>query len=126
MTLADALVATGVHVEDDRRRDRHLRHARRARLEEFEGADDRALPPADRSRDPQSGGCLTDAVLISPGHFRGSAAIRGNALPIHDQLEPPTAPAEFAVGHRSQSHALLHRNDVANAFATSMRCRSAW
>jgi hypothetical protein len=43
-------------------------------------------------------------------------AVRLEAFPAEDQLEPPAAASEFAVGHGAQPRALLHGDNLAHAF----------
>jgi len=113
--LAHAFVAAGEHVQRHRRRDRHLRHARGVGLEEGERAHDRAGAPADRARDPQPRRRLLRAAGVAPGHLGGAGAVGGKPVPVHDQLEPPAAPAELAVRHRLEADALLHGDRRADA-----------
>ncbi len=114
VALAHALVAAREHVQHDGRRHRHLRHAPGVRLEKREGAHDRAVAPADRCVDPQPRERLLGAALVPPGHLGGAGAV-GREAPVHHQLEPPAAAAEFAVGDGAQPDALLHRDHVADA-----------
>jgi hypothetical protein len=109
-----------VHVQDHRRRDRHLGHAPGVRLEEREGAHDRALAPADRAVDPQPRCRLLDAAAVSPRHVGIAGTVGRQPLPVHDQLEPPAAAAELAVRHRLEADALLHADRVADAFVLGL------
>ena len=115
MAFEDSLVAAPVHVDQDRGRQRDLRHQPRRALEKREGTDRRARLPFDRPGHPQSRKRLRGAVLVAPHHFRGAVAVRGKTFPAHDQIEPPATPAKFSIGRGLQPRALLHGDDLPNA-----------
>ena len=115
VALGDALVAAAIHVHQDRRRHRHLRHRARVGLEELEGAHDRARPPADRPVDPEAREGLLLAVGRVPGEGGRALPVRADALPGQQQFQPPAAPPELAVGDGAEADAFLHGDDVADA-----------
>src|SRR5262249_19527593 len=72
--------------------------------------------PADRAVDPQPRGRLLHAALIAPHDIGVAGAVRRKPVPIHDQLEPPAAPAELAIGDGVKPRAFLHGDRGADAF----------
>src|SRR5438105_3977294 len=116
IVLIEPELAAGVVVHAVRRWKRNLGHAARRAFEEFECTHHRARLPADRPDDVEIREALRRPGGIAPLELRRAGAIGGEALPAEDQLEPPAAPAEFAIGERLQAEPLLQCDDVADAF----------
>src|SRR5256885_13958436 len=98
-----------------RRRHGYFRHRFCDSFQKPECRDHRTRPPANFSGNAKLREALGDAVFIPPLQARGAGAVGLEALPAEDQLEPPAAPAELAVGDRLQADSLLHGDALADA-----------
>src|SRR5215471_5963860 len=116
VALEDALVAACEHMNEDRRWHRYLRHQHGVVLKELKRADRGARPPSDRPVDPQARKRLSDTLLVAPHHFRPALAVGREPVPSHDQVKPPAAAPELAVGRSLKANSLLHSDNVPDAF----------
>ena len=112
--LADGRARAEV-IDGLRRRHRHLRRFPGQRLDEAERAGVDALRPADPAGHLDARQRHVMAGLVAK-HGRRAAVVAAHVLERQQELAPPDAAAEFAVGDRAHAGALLQLDRFAHAF----------